>query len=63
LRTCFFVSLSFVRLAPTRHHDCATCCAEQGLRSKLAASLAMQCRMVRCPGHASVRGSQKKALA
>ena len=61
-RTCFFVSLFFVRLKPTRHHDCATSCAEQGLRSKLAASLAtVASRMVRCPGHASVRGSHNGA--
>ena len=57
-RTCFFVSLFLVRLKPTRHQDCATCCAEQGLRSKLAASLAMQCRMVRCPAG----GARKKTV-
>ena len=31
-----FVFLSFVWLGLTRHHDCATCCAERCLRSKLA---------------------------
>ena len=40
-RLLSFVFLSFVWLAPARHHDCATCCAERRLlfcktKSKLA---------------------------
>ena len=40
-RLLSFVFLSFVRLAPARRHDCATCCAERRLlfcktKSKLA---------------------------
>ena len=32
----FFTLLILDRLEPSGHHDCATCCAERCLRSKLA---------------------------